>query len=433
MKLLDRTLRTYLLYSVVVILISTPVFYLVIERLFVQDLDEALLLRKATIQQKLGQFTSLQQLLAWRDLEGNTELRPLTAQMPLRDSLYDAFYTQPEEADSTEVEAFRELSARLRYRGQPVLLITRISVVENEDLLQAVVLTQLGLLLFLLVGLLLLNRYIARRLWHPFYQTLGQLQQFDVAKAEPLHLSPSPISEFTQLNLALNELTRRSHQVYLGQKEFTENAAHELQTPLAIFQSKLERLSQTQPLTHEQADLIGSLNAGTVRLGRLNKSLLILARLENHHPGELRPLNLATLLSTLLPQFDSFLEVKDLTLERTGIQDGPIVQASPSLLDILLTNLLTNAIRYTHRGGQIGIDLQPQRLTITNPGEALDIPAEKLFARFQKGNDQRGGVGLGLAIAKKIADTSGYSLTYHYEEGQHQFVIGFDPGQLVAS
>ncbi|MBC3787777.1 sensor histidine kinase [Spirosoma utsteinense] len=423
MKLLDRTLRTYLGYSIVVMLSSTPVFYVVIERLFIDDVDEALIFRKQTIQRQLGRFANEKALVQWHDLEGNTLLRRVDPKTPARDSIYDTVYPEQIDPVTTEPEPFRELSARLQYRGRPLQLITRISLVESEDLLQAIVLTQASLLSLLLVGFVLLNRRSARRLWQPFYGTLEQLRRFEVDKNESLALPPSGIDEFAELNQTLGVLTNRSHQAYLGQKEFTENAAHEMQTPLAIVQSKLERLAQTQPLTDEQTGLIGTLSGVTVRLSRLNKSLLLLARIENQPVTEVGPVNLSALLNALLTLSAESIQAKGLHLKRTGLDDGPIEQTNRALLDILLSNLLVNAIRYTQPGGTITIDVQRDRLTIANIGEPLTIPPDKLFDRFQRGETGAGGVGLGLAIARKIAEASGYSLTYHFAQGQHKFSL----------
>jgi two-component system sensor histidine kinase QseC len=426
MKLLDRTLRTYLLYSAGVMLISTPVFYLVIEQLFTDQVDESLWERKQTIQQQLGHFPNRPAVFNWRDLEGNTWLQPVTAQTPESDTIYELVYPPPSAAVSPiETEAFRQLSARLSYRGQPVQLQTRISLVEKEDLLGAVVLVQTGLLTLLLMGLLLLNHRAARRLWHPFYQTLNRLQQYRVEQPEPLVLTPSATSEFDQLNQTLNQLTRRSHQTFLDQKEFTENAAHEMQTPVAVLQTRLERLTQTQPLTPDQSALIGSLNGITARLSRLNKSLLLLARVDNQHYSNVEPVAVVTLLNDQLSQSMEILQNKPIKLIQTGFADGPTLAANRTLVEIMLANLLTNAIRYTPPGGQITVQLNQKSLRIANTGEPLSIPADRLFARFQKGEAQTGGIGLGLAIAKKIADTYGYNLRYFYTDGQHQFVVWF--------
>ncbi len=425
MKLLDRTLRTYLLYSALVMLISAPVFYLVMRQLFVDDVDEKLRQRQQTMQQQINRFTSRQAWLNWRDLEGNTRLLPITARTLPHDTIYERVYAERAETGETEAEPFRELSARLTYRGQPLRLLTRISLVEQEDLLGAVVQVQTGLLLLLLLGLLLVNRYTARRLWQPFYNTLERLHQYGVDQNEPLNLAPSGTAEFAELNQTLNELTRRSHQTFTDQKEFTENAAHEMQTPVAILQTRLERLSQTQPLTPEQADLIGSLNSMTTRLARLNKSLLLLTRVANHQYEGAGPVVLTEVLTGLLNQAQETVRSKQISLYQTGFADGPTLQTNRMLLEILLANLLTNAVRYTPLNGQITVQVQQRSLRIANTGDPMTISADRLFARFQKGEAQTGGVGLGLAIAKKIADTGGYALSYFYADGQHQFVVWF--------
>ena len=425
MKLLNRTLRTYLLYSAVVMLVSTPVFYIVIGRLFTEEIDEVLWLRKEAIEANLNRFPNEQALLDWRDLEGNTRLRPVTPATPLRDHIYDIEYREHPNRPKSKPEPFRELSATLSFRGHPYQLITRTSLLERKDLLRAVALTLTGLLILLLSGFLLLNRRIARRLWQPFYATLAQLRQYRVDQDVPLHLTPSGITEFAELNQTLNELTLRSHQAYADQKEFTENAAHEMQTPVAVFRSKLERLAQTQPLTHEQAGLIGSLNSVTVRLARLNKSLLLLTRIENQQYAGTEPVDAGAMVDALLEQSAESIANKALRVERTGRTDGPTLHTNRALLEILLANLLSNAIRYTQPNGQITVDVQPDELTIANTGEPLTIPPDRLFTRFQKGESQTGSVGLGLAIAQTIAQASGYALTYRYEAGNHWFSLYF--------
>lgn len=426
MKLLDRTLRTYLLYSALVMLVSIPVFYVVIERLFIGEIDEVLWLRKEAIQASLVRFPDEKVLLAWRDLEGNTRLQTVGPRTPLRDQIVDRAYREQPGDLPSEPEPFRELSAILIFQGKPYQLITRTSLVERKDLLEALVLTLTGLLLLLLLGLLWLNRRTARKLWQPFYNTLTQLRQYRVDQQEPLYLPTSRIAEFTELNQALNELTRRSHQTYADQKEFTENAAHEMQTPVAIFRTKLERLVQTQPLTSQQSDLIGALSGITTRLSRLNKSLLLLARIDNQPYADLESVRLTDVLTGLIEQSIETVSTKHIDLIRMGFEEGPTLQTNRTLLDTLLANLLTNAIRYTPIHGRIIIRVQLQSVSIANTGEPLSITTTQLFARFGKGEAQTGGVGLGLAIAKKIADTCGYSLTYQYTDGKHHFLVWFD-------
>jgi len=424
MKLLDRTLRTYLLYSALVMLVSIPVFYVVIERLFTGEIDEVLWLRKEAIQASLSRFPDEKALLTWRDLEGNSRLQAVGPQTPLRNRVFDRAYREHPNDPRSEPEPFRELSAILTFQGKPYQLITRTSLVEQKDLLEALVLVLAGLLGLLLLGLWL-NRRTARQLWQPFYETLAQLQQYRIDEGRPLVLPASDITEFAELNQTISGLTRRSHQAFIDQKEFTENAAHEMQTPVAVFQTRLERLVQTQPLTNEQAELLGSLNGVTARLSRLNKSLLLLARIDNQSYADPEPVYLTDVLNGLIEQSIETVIAKQIELVRTGFEEGVLLQINRTLLDTLLSNLLTNAIRYTPTNGRIVISIQPQSVSIANTGEPLAITETQLFARFGKGEAQTGGVGLGLAIAKKIADTCGCSLTYQYANGQHHFVLWF--------
>jgi signal transduction histidine kinase len=198
-----------------------------------------------------------------------------------------------------------------------------------------------------------------------------------------------------------------------------------MQTPVALLQTRLERLTQTQPLTPEQAELIGSLNGVTARLTRLNKSLLLLARVDNQQYTKVESVVLADVLNGLISQAVETIQAKTITLSRTGFANGPTLPVNRMLVDIMLANLITNAVRYTPPGGRITIELHSRSLRIANTGERLSIPPDRLFARFQKGEAQTGGIGLGLAITKKIADTYRYTMSYHYADGQHQFVVWF--------
>ena len=154
MKLLDRTLRTYLLYSALVMLISTPAFYGVIQQLFTDEIDEALWLRKEAIQNSLNRFSDEKALLAWRDLEGNTRLEAIRADTPVprRDVIIDRAYREHPSDYQSQPEPFRELHATVTFRNSHYVLVTRTSLVEKDDLLWAVVLVQTGLLTLLLVG-----------------------------------------------------------------------------------------------------------------------------------------------------------------------------------------------------------------------------------------------------------------------------------------
>src|SRR5690606_18129091 len=154
-------------------------------------------------------------------------------------------------------------------------------IANHQKLIGSIIVLQCVLLVLLLAGLLLVNQGLSRRVWRPFYQTLRKLRAYKVDDAEPLSLGSSAVAEFRELNTAVEQLAERSRQSYVAQKEFAENASHEMRTPLAIFQGKLELLMQTDPLTEEQAELITDLATASQRMARLNKGLILLTRIQN--------------------------------------------------------------------------------------------------------------------------------------------------------
>lgn len=112
----------------------------------------------------------------------------------------------------------------------------------EEDIIHGVVIQFVLIVTILSVAIVLMMRFISKRLWQPFDQTLRAIETFRLETGEIPSLSDSTIIEFTRLNAVLNKLMTDSVKSYCIQKEFTENASHELQTPLAVFQSKLDIL-----------------------------------------------------------------------------------------------------------------------------------------------------------------------------------------------
>jgi signal transduction histidine kinase len=207
------------------------------------------------------------------------------------------------------------------------------------------------------------------------------------------------------------------------QKEFTENASHELQTPLAIVQSKLDLLLQSKSLTQEQSDNIEETHRALSRVSRINKNLLLLARIENSQFAEKEPVCLSTLLKTNITQLHDFATDKQLVIE-SQIAEGVVVSANKGLVEILLNNLLLNAIRHNARDGKITITLSAKQLSVANTGIAA-LHEENLFKRFSRVSAEAPGSGLGLAITKEIANRYGWCIGYRFQEQEHVFTLLF--------
>jgi signal transduction histidine kinase len=278
--------------------------------------------------------------------------------------------------------------------------------------------------LLLLAGLLLINRYLSKRIWLPFYTALEKLRHYRVEQHQPLELVWSSINEFRDLNRSLEELTERVHSSYLSQKEFSENASHEIQTPLAIFQSKLELLMQTYPLNEEQAELIGDMANASQRLGKLNKSLILLTRIENLQFAETELILLATVIERNIQQLQPQAEGKHITV-RCDIQGNLLLKANRSLLEILVANLLGNAIRHNSHGGVIEVGLVKDKLVIGNTGRPTALDPQQIFLRFHKESTDAGSIGLGLEIVRQITHLYGWNVEYAFEDGLHTFTVQF--------
>ena len=423
-KLLARTLRALLLYAGLVLLAGTFVFYFVLQQLYYADVDEALLLRRQEVAQKLPLVASPADLTLWQRLDRDLEIRPLPpgeAAGPER-IVPEKRYLAAED----EWEPYRTLRTTVRYRGQPYRLVLRSSLVESEDLLLAIGLAQAGLLVVLLGGLVLVQQRVARRLWQPFYDTLAQLRRFRLDQRAPVALAPAATLEFQELNLALTELLTQHRRLYHSQKEFTENAAHELQTPLAVQHTKLELLAQAPNLTEDQAQHLDALLAVTQRLARLNRSLLLLARLDNQQFATDEDVNLNDIITALAVQVQEQTATAGLALH-LDLAALVTLQANGTLLEILVSNLLVNAIRHNRPGGTVAVALTARQLTVENTGRAAALPAGREFARFRKDAlSAPSGVGLGLAISQQICDTCGLTLTYSFAApNRHRFVVGW--------
>ena len=294
----------------------------------------------------------------------------------------------------------------------------------EEDIMQGVMI-QFALISCVLGGaIILVTRFISKRLWEPYEKTLQQLEEFRLENGIIPPLAKSDIKEFTRLNLALNRLMENSLKSYQTQKEFTENASHELQTPLAVFQSKLDLLLQQPDLTEQQADIVQSLYEATNRLSRLNRNLLLLARIDNNQYKHVVRLDAVKILKDILPTMERLVE--GITIHANLSSTPILVQANHSLLESLINNLIVNAIRHNTTSGEIFISMRERQLDVANTSTEGPLDEHLLFNRFYRPSEKVKGNGLGLAIAKAICEYHGWQIHYTYKEGLHLFTVHFD-------
>lgn len=293
----------------------------------------------------------------------------------------------------------------------------------EEDIVKGIMLQYLLITALLCIGIMLTIRFLSRKLWRPFDETLSCIESFKLEDMKVPVLPESDVEEFERLNHTLRKLMKKDIDCYMAQKEFTENASHELQTPLAIFQTKLELLLQQPELTAKQAVIIQDLFQMTSRLSRLNRNLLLLAKIDNKQFDAMERIQLGPFIDHLLPSLESI--SGQLHINKQYSQNPLYIHANRALLESMVNNLFINAVRHNTPDGTITISITRNSLVISNTSAEPALSPSLIFSRFYRPTQNRSGNGLGLAIVKAICDYHGWNVTYRYKEKLHSFVIRF--------
>lgn len=318
---------------------------------------------------------------------------------------------------------YRQLSQVVSIDGNAYQITIRQSQEQKAALVTDV--TRIMLLVFigLFAATLIFNWVISKRLWRPFRHSLNKIRSVELQKMEAIHFDKTKTKEFNELNASLNYMTGKIYKDYVNMKEFTENAAHEMQTPVAVVLSKLELLLQDTNLKDEQVQSVLQSTNALRQLSKLNESLLLLAKIENNQFETTAEINLAEITKKYLLLFDEFIKEKQLSIQ-TNFSNPFMIKLHPTLANSLIANLLGNAIKYNYTGGRIIITVSKNNYHISNTSMLEPIPAEKLFMRLNTSKDnQETSNGLGLAFVKKIADVNHLQIAYHAENGMHYFEV----------
>lgn len=273
---------------------------------------------------------------------------------------------------------------------------------------------------------------VSKIILSPFNKTLNAIESFSLRKKQTLVLPRTGTREFKRLNEFVKKMTEKAAEDYDSIKEFAENASHELQTPVAVMRGKLDLLAESD-LDENQARLIGDIQVSLEKLSRINSSLTLLTKLENLEYEAATPLCISNTLKETLGSYAELVEMKSLQLT-TQVQPDVSVILHPLLAELLLNNLVSNAIRHNIPGGFINVTLNDSCLRICNSGRKPEVSTEELFKRFKKSNQCDDSIGIGLAVVKQICDKNNFRVEYVFEEGQHRITVHFfAPGTVAAN
>ncbi|MDB5231512.1 MAG: histidine kinase [Chitinophagaceae bacterium] len=395
-----------------VFLIAGISYYFILRYVLVNQIDDDLKIEQREIQAHVLKYNRLPDELQVKDQVIRFQITT--------DSIPEKFG----HIDMTEehgTEEFRSLEFFIPVQSQMYKVTVLKSMEATEDLIQAIIAITLVTLLLLLVLFLLINRMILRKLWKPFYKSLDVMRSFQLGGKHSLNFPATNIEEFNIMNDTLKQAFQKAEQDYITLKEFTENASHELQTPLAIIRSKLDLLIQDQQLSAAQSLAVLAAYDSVQKLAHLNTSLLLLAKIDNRQFSEISAIDLKAVVQNKLLQLEELFSSKSLQIV-TDLKPATILM-NETLCELVLNNLISNAIHHNVEGGTVIVNLQSHKLIIANTATEAALDNEKMFDRFSNKTPKADHTGLGLSIIKQVCDVSHISCTYKYLDSKHHFII----------
>ncbi|SFZ94221.1 hypothetical protein SAMN05428642_1049 [Flaviramulus basaltis] len=409
-KLIKKTSKTFLITGLILAVLSSIALFFYTRNLLQNEVEEALYSTEARVDDALKN-NKIQY-----SLPPVTEIREV--KILKKEILKDTIIYDPSQ---DEMELFRELSTYKSINGKIYQITIRDLVVESQDILLAIVISNIVVFLLAFIFLFYFNTAKNLQVWSPFFKNLEQMKRFSLTTKESINLIDSDVLEFSELKTEIETLTNKVRMDYENLKQFTEDVSHEMQTPLAIIQAKIDNIINEHSINDKQFEQITSIQKDIQRLKQLNKRIGILTKIDNNQFVNVEPVNLSGFIKEKVNNY------KELGFNNIihFSNENLTVLMDALLGDILINNLVSNAIKHSNKEDKISIITNKNSLIISNVGEDALLHPEKLFQRFYRESKGNQSTGLGLAIVKKICDFYGFKVSYKFEVKQHIFSIHF--------
>lgn len=414
MKLQGQYTRVTVISTLFILLIAAGGYYLLLRAILINELDDALKVEEVEIYDHIKKNNSLPDPTVFKDQRISFEQTGHSVGRSFRS--FSFFDKSTDEKEFVRQLVFPVTIANLNY----AVSVTK-SEEATEDLLWIILLLTVGLIILLFITLLLINRFLLKKLWRPFTDTLSSIKEFNLLAPGEIQMQPTNITEFREMNETIRMMAQKVMKDYQSLKNFTDHASHEMQTPLAIISSRLDVIIQSPELSEQTMMHLDDIYKAVHKLSRLGQSLLLLARIENNQYSLRQPVRINGLVEEKRNELEEL--TRSMNLDIKIVSDQLVVNMNSELAEIMVSNLFINAIRHNSEGGKIEIQTGNGQLSICNSGKA-SLDKERIFSRFYKSEDS-GGSGLGLAIVRQICDQYGFTLNYEYSGNQHCFQIKF--------
>jgi signal transduction histidine kinase len=417
MKLLTKTSRYYILYTIPVILFSAIFIYFFLLNEIGESNESILLTRVKVIENYIAKGNTT--VLNVFEVNNEVYIKEIEKDRIIPQTIKDTLmYSDIEK----EYISNKMIALNSIVNGENYQIKVWKSTIEYDELMEVVFVVFTLLLLLLFLVTVYINSKVSKLIWEPFKDTLGYIKDFNVNTTEYKKLEPNEISEFSELNCSINNMTLKMISDYKNQKKIAENASHEFQTPLAIIKGKIDLLLQENTLNEETMKLLVSIEEAASRLSRINKSLLLLSKIENQQYEKTDTVALLPLIEKVKALNEDFILGKKLQFV-CEVTEELHFTINSELCFILINNLLQNAIRHNVKKGQITISIKDQALLISNTGSLEALNEFSIFERFEKKSSNVNSIGLGLAIVKEIAEANSIEVLYKYKNNTHVFSL----------
>lgn len=306
--------------------------------------------------------------------------------------------------------------------GQYYELHVYTPTIEKKDLMETLFYLMIGLFVLLLIAILCINIWVFHKSMKPFYQLLDWLDKFRLAQDFEVLNNPTHTTEFRKLNESVLRFANHSKDVFEQQKIFIGNASHEIQTPLAVCQNRLEMLMEDETLDEQQMAEISKTYHTLVYVSKLNKSLLLLSKIDNSQYQDIKDVSINDVLYRYIEDYHDVYAYRNLSLEIR--ENGTFIHCmNEALAVILITNLLKNVFVHNVDNGMIYIEISSSGISFVNTGTDCALDRNRIFERFYQGTKKEGSTGLGLAIVDSICRQSNLNISYRFADGKHRFEL----------
>ena len=405
MKFLNKINRSYFFILIISFLLLSVFLYAIILQIINNEAQEHLFEQAVLIEKEIketGNIPNIYPIIETKQINSN--------KIPSEISIKTILIPDLEE---NEDEPYLELSKSISINNKKYKLSIRQSIVEKEDLLISIISSVLISLFILFLSIYFGNKKITKNLWQKFNDNLIQIEKYSFKQQDAIRLTETKIEEFDKLNKIIRNMTSKLSSDYQNLKEFTENISHELQTPLAVISMNLEEILQKE-LSDNILQKVYSSYQSVKKLSVLNQSLILLAKIDNQQFEICNTINFTELIDNKIAELKALFENKNISVEHKIISDFEI-NANSYLIDILINNILSNAIKHNIENGFVKVSTEQNKLEICNSVKENNLLTNKdIFTRFVKGNSDN--FGLGLAIVKKICDSYNLSIEHFNDE-----------------